>query len=140
MKNANTHNGNSNGRKLTEEEVGKKIGKSEECAVITVTKLPEQVCTPNIEVISVEKAYTFAEDTKRDHKPGDTLVAEQGVEIPIGELPIQNNGERVTRQEPVIIGKGQIEANTAENIRQSAEKKYEANNGEEIENSSDEVR
>ena len=139
MKNANAHNGNSNGRKLTEEEV-KRI-KSEECSVITVTKLPEQVCTPNVEVISVEKAYTLAEDTKRNHQPGDTLKAEQGVEIPIGELPIKNNGERVTRQEPVTIGKGQIEANTAENIRQSAEKKYEVNNSDEIENSSDdEVR
>ena len=139
MKNANAHNGNSNGRKLTEEEV-KRI-KSEECSVITVTKLPEQVCTPNVEVISVEKAYTLAEDTKRNHQPGDTVKAEQGVEIPIGELPIKNNGERVTRQEPVTIGKGQIEANTAENIRQSAEKKYEVNNSDEIENSSDdEVR
>lgn len=140
MKNANAHNGNSNGRKLTEEEV-KERSNSEECACITVTKLPEQVCTPNVEIIAVEKAYTFAEDTKRNHKPGDTLVAEQGVEIPIGELPIKNNGERVSRQEPTPIGKGQIMANEAEDVRQSAAKKYEANNGnEEKEDSSNEAR
>ena len=123
MANTNTQNENS------KEEMRKNYP---ECDVITVTQLtPENLAvsgTPDLVAIGPNLSKTYAEDPK-GNKPGDTLIATQGVEIPKGDNPKVYSYEGTREQDRAPIDKeGQGVANIARETKDSAERKYAENN------------
>lgn len=123
MANTNTQNENS------KEEMRKNYP---ECDVITVTQLTQENLavsgTPDLVAIGPNRSKTYAEDPK-GNKPGDTLIATQGVEILKGDKPKVYSYEGAREQDEAKIDKeGQEVANVAREIKDSAERKYAENN------------